>query len=123
MYNFNILASTQYGEAVLNDIRRIAPSGSSANSATSTLAKLLSWHKESPLSVSEILIHQSDFISGVMLGHLMSEKKQETIYLSDWHNSLKLGYDVKTLSYPSWLNVNIFKRYRFYLIMFCHHCI
>ena len=26
-----------------------------------------------------------------------------TFYTSDWHNALKLGYDVKRLKYPEWL--------------------
>lgn len=101
MYDFNILRSTSVGSDVLNRIRGShCPDGSPAVAPTSTLAKLLAWNSESPLLQSEKLVHQADYIvSQIMFAD------EEPTFQSDWHNALKLGYDVLTLRYPDWLTL------------------
>jgi hypothetical protein len=61
------------------------------------LAKLLTWHLDTPLVPSERLVHQADYVAA----HLLSD--QPSRFWSDWHNALKLGFNVHTLQYPLWL--------------------
>jgi D-ribulokinase len=67
---------------------------SAAMSATSSLAKALWWHQTldpTTLSQASHLMHQADWLSFLLHGQLGS---------SDYHNALKLGYDVVQLAYP-----------------------
>ncbi|EOD06617.1 hypothetical protein EMIHUDRAFT_42376, partial [Emiliania huxleyi CCMP1516] len=68
--------------------------GHPVRSATSALAKLLAYHFESPLAGSERLAHQADYVASRLTGGAIA---------SDWHNALKLGFDVRALRYPEWL--------------------
>jgi sugar (pentulose or hexulose) kinase len=71
------------------------PSDSIAASATSSLAKLL-WFLEQPESASaHFFMHQADWLAFQLHG---------TLGISDYHNSLKLGYDVGLCAYPAWMN-------------------
>ena len=75
-----------------------APPNHTVLSATSSLAKLL-WlatDLTNKLSVSQKLyfLHQADWLSFLLHGK---------IGVSDYHNALKLGYDVANLCYPEWL--------------------
>ena len=78
----------------LATVRAIAPN-SPAASATSSLAKLVWWHQTLPPDLwnrAAYLLHQADWLSAHLHGQWG---------LSDYHNSLKLGYDVGSLSYPA----------------------
>ena len=67
MYNFNVACSSQPPEVyeagikAMEKINKAAPPGSPANAPTSSLAKLLSWHLEKPLTDTECMMHQADF--------------------------------------------------------------
>jgi len=111
MYNFNIMDSdAQLGKKVMDIIKSRCPADSATASTSSTLAKLLLWHLQKPLESNDILIHQADFISNTLLidgfGYLQSGAPipiDKSKIVSDWHNALKLGYDVHELKYPTWL--------------------
>ncbi|MBE9112701.1 FGGY-family carbohydrate kinase [Nodosilinea sp. LEGE 07298] len=78
----------------LATVNAIAPAHSPAASATSSLAKLVWWHQSLPLDIWQravYLLHQADWLSAQLHGQWG---------LSDYHNSLKLGYDVGNLAYP-----------------------
>ncbi|PSR16300.1 carbohydrate kinase [filamentous cyanobacterium CCP3] len=77
----------------LDRVNAIAPN-SPAASATSSLAKLVWWHQALPAETwqrAAYLLHQADWLSAQLHGQWG---------VSDYHNSLKLGYDVGSLSYP-----------------------
>ncbi|MEM8806689.1 MAG: FGGY-family carbohydrate kinase [Cyanobacteria bacterium P01_G01_bin.38] len=79
------------------DLHSVAPLESPAQSATSSLAKVLWWWQTLPqdqLSGVAYLLHQADWLGYLLHGQLG---------VSDYHNALKLGYDVGKLAYPSWL--------------------
>lgn len=101
MYDYNIMKSStvENGKIIMDLLKKYCPLGSAAAAPTSTLAKLLLWHLESPLLISEKLSHQADFIASELTTELDGKK----ILISDWHNALKLGYDVVSLKYPDWL--------------------
>ncbi|MBC7972697.1 MAG: FGGY-family carbohydrate kinase [Verrucomicrobia bacterium] len=63
-------------------------------SATSSLVKLLWWSRQSAFSQAHYFLHQADWLGFLLHGRLG---------ISDYHNSLKLGYDVVQLRYPDWL--------------------
>jgi sugar (pentulose or hexulose) kinase len=79
----------------LETVRALAPAQSPAASATSSLAKLVWWYQTLPSSTwnqATYLLHQADWLSAQLHGQWG---------LSDYHNSLKLGYDVGALNYPT----------------------
>ena len=85
------------GKSVLRTLEAIAPADHPVISATSTLAKLLWWCKGDPNQIphnAHFLMHQADW-----LGYLLHNQ----LGVSDYHNALKLGYDVGALTYPDWL--------------------
>ncbi|PSB31827.1 FGGY-family carbohydrate kinase [Stenomitos frigidus] len=71
-----------------------APCQHTVLSATSSLVKLLWWSRQAVFSQARYLLHQADW-----LGFLLHGQPG----ISDYHNSLKLGYDVVHLRYPDWL--------------------
>lgn len=71
----------------------IAPPGHTVLSASSSLAKLLTLSRRIDLSSAHVLMHQADWLAYQLHGRLG---------LSDYHNSLKLGYDPATETYPDW---------------------
>ena len=71
-----------------------APCQQTVLSATSSLVKLLWWSRQAVFSQARYLLHQADW-----LGFLLHGQPG----ISDYHNSLKLGYDVVDLRYPDWL--------------------
>lgn len=78
-------------------LQDLAPAGSPVLSATSSLAKLLWWQHTLPSATLQspcYLLHQADWLGFLLHG---------TLGLSDYHNALKLGYDVHQLTYPDWL--------------------
>jgi D-ribulokinase len=75
-------------------LRAIAPPHHTVLSATSSLAKLL-WLQQQPESPqARYFLHQADWIAALLHGQWG---------VSDYHNALKLGYDVGELCYPDWL--------------------
>lgn len=127
MYNFDILGNTDSskedgtkkkgksgkGESdspadrVMRMIEEYVPEKHTARATTGSLAKLLLWTEEESLVddkgvVKEVLCHQSDYIS-LSLMHGGLENDEDCVVASDWHNCLKLGYDVQHLSYPEWI--------------------
>jgi sugar (pentulose or hexulose) kinase len=90
-----LLYNDDRGSAVLDEIRAIAPPQHTVISATSSLAKLLWWQRYGEnIDQARYLWHQADWLAFLLHGHLG---------ISDYHNSLKLGYDVEQLRYPDWM--------------------
>jgi xylulokinase len=75
-------------------LEQIAPSQHPVISSTSSLAKLL-WLKRQPTwAQAKYFLHQADWIAALLHGQWG---------WSDYHNALKLGYDVGELRYPDWV--------------------
>ncbi|MGL4379268.1 MAG: FGGY-family carbohydrate kinase [Microcoleaceae cyanobacterium] len=111
-----ILYNDDRGIEVIDIIKEIAPPHHTVLSATSSLAKLLWWLKSvQTTEFSESIasdksrvdlkkpevcltpiyfLHQADWLGFLLHGKLG---------ISDYHNALKLGYDVENLCYPDWL--------------------
>ncbi|HEY9760985.1 MAG TPA: FGGY family carbohydrate kinase, partial [Trichocoleus sp.] len=92
-----LLYNDDRGKAVIAQLSKIVPPGHTVCSATSSLAKLLWWRETLPLatwSTVRYLMHQADWIGFLLHGQPG---------VSDYHNALKLGYDVGQLRYPDWL--------------------
>lgn len=91
-----ILYSDDRGKAVLDQVEAIAPANHTVVSATSSLAKLLWWLSrfDQTRPESSYFLHQADWLAFLLHGQLG---------ISDYHNALKLGYDVVDLCYPNWL--------------------
>jgi D-ribulokinase len=94
MYNFNVDS-----DAVLAIIKQFAPERHTVCSPTSSLAKLILWNLENPIQADEIFCHQADYVAA----QFISSCNDNMTAASDWHNCLKLGYDVRELKYPKWL--------------------
>ena len=89
-----LLYNDARGAAVLETLKVIAPPNHTVLSATSSLAKLL-WLRQLPcFSDAKYLLHQADWLAFLLHGQLG---------ISDYHNALKLGYNVEQLNYPDWL--------------------
>ena len=72
----------------------VAGARSGAHGASSSLAKLL-WLQNKDMSKKAAhALHQADWIAGMLTGRFG---------VSDYNNSLKLGYDVETLAWPEWI--------------------
>lgn len=91
---YPILYNDARGNSVLEQIRTIAPNNHLVISATSSLAKLFWWQQQSYFAQAKYFLHQADWLSFLLHGKLG---------ISDYHNALKLGYDVENLCYPDWL--------------------
>ncbi|MBD2091467.1 FGGY-family carbohydrate kinase [Microcoleus sp. FACHB-1515] len=89
-----LLYSDARGSAVLDRVRSIAPADHTVVSATSSLAKLLWWLHEGAIAPPAYFLHQADWLGFCLHGQLG---------ISDYHNALKLGYDVGDLRYPDWM--------------------
>ncbi|MBD3881380.1 FGGY-family carbohydrate kinase [Phormidium tenue FACHB-886] len=89
-----ILYNDDRGAAVLDRVKAIAPADHTVISATSSLAKLLWWANQ-PNVANGYFLHQADWLAFLLHGRLG---------ISDYHNALKLGYDVGELRYPDWLS-------------------
>ncbi|MGI0487293.1 FGGY-family carbohydrate kinase [Pantanalinema rosaneae CENA516] len=71
-----------------------APCRNNVGNATSSLVKLLWWRRQPIYTQAKYFLHQADWLAFLLHGQLG---------ISDYHNSLKLGYDVHQLTYPDWL--------------------
>jgi D-ribulokinase len=82
------------GAVMIEQLKDIAPPNHTVLSATSSLVKLL-WMSQLPsFSQASYFLHQADWLAFLLHGQLG---------ISDYHNALKLGYDVEKLRYPEWL--------------------
>jgi len=93
MYDFDV-STLATAKDVMLLLSGWAPDLHTTQSPTSSLAKLLSWHMEEPLLNNHRICHQSDYVASKLIGRSMA---------ADWHNVLKLGYDVQARAWPSWL--------------------
>lgn len=89
-----ILYADGRGGTEMERLQAIAPPESVVLSATSSLAKLLWWQQQPVYSQARHFLHQADWLAFLLHGK---------IGISDYHNALKLGYDVENLRYPDWL--------------------
>ncbi len=89
-----LLYNDDRAKEMVSQIRQQAPENHPVISATSSLAKLLWLLDTYGDSEDYYLLHQADW-----LGYLLHQQ----IGISDYHNALKLGYDVVNLCYPQWL--------------------
>ncbi len=96
MYNYGVK-----DERVQQLLKQYVPDRHTAQSTTGTLAKLLAWHTEAPIQENERLCHQADYIIHQWLQP--TSPNNSISICSDWHNCLKLGYDVQSLQWPKWL--------------------
>ncbi|WP_026079676.1 FGGY-family carbohydrate kinase [Spirulina subsalsa] len=80
-------------------VRELLPYCPVVHSATSSLAKLLWWQKQPYFTQGAYFLHQADWLAFLLHGKLG---------ISDYHNALKLGYDVVTLTYPPALSCSPF---------------
>lgn len=93
----------------LDNVKAIAPSGHTVISATSSLTKLFYLTAHLPELLAEFLadesggdrpiyfLHQADYLAALLHGQWG---------VTDYHNALKLGYDVQQLRYPDWFPQN-----------------
>ena len=89
-----ILYNDSRAVVLLEKLKAIAPPNHLVLSATSSLAKVLWWYQQPIYSQGTYLLHQADWIAFLLHGQLG---------ISDYHNALKLGYDVEGLDYPHWI--------------------
>ncbi|MCU0523460.1 MAG: FGGY-family carbohydrate kinase [Elainella sp. Prado103] len=90
-----ILYFDDRGRDQLGKIQQIASTQPVVISATSSLAKVLWWVEQArSITTMPYLLHQADWLAFLLHGQLG---------ISDYHNALKLGYDVEQLCYPDWL--------------------
>jgi len=89
-----LLYNDRAPDTSLQNLQQLAPANHVVQSASSSLAKLLYWQQQSFFSQAQFFLHQADWLGFLLHGKLG---------ISDYHNALKLGYDVQTLGYPQWL--------------------
>lgn len=75
-------------------IAALAPAGHTTTSATSSLAKLLNLLQLPTASLAHYFSDQASWLAAMLTGRPG---------ISDYHNALKLGYDVETLAWPAWM--------------------
>jgi len=112
MYDYDISSGDDgaASDRVADLIDRYVPEKHTARANTGSLAKLLLWIEERALSTdddddeasAEVLCHQSDYISMSLMHEGLDDGEKCTV-TSDWHNCLKLGYDVREREFPAWM--------------------
>lgn len=80
--------------ALLPQIAEFAPPNHLVLSPTSSLAKMVWWYHQQVYTQASYFLHQADWLAFLLHGKAG---------ISDYHNALKLGYDVYNLCYPPWL--------------------
>lgn len=76
-------------------IATIAPPGHPAAAVTSGLAKVLWLKKWLGHTGARLYLNQADWLSGLLT---------EQAGVSDYHNALKMGLDLDTLTWPAWVD-------------------
>ncbi len=89
------------GQIIVDQLKTFVPKNNLSLSATSSLAKLYWWYQQPIFDQAHYLLHQADWLGFLLHGKLG---------ISDYHNALKLGYDVEKLTYPQWLKKQPFFR-------------
>ncbi|MFB2968690.1 FGGY-family carbohydrate kinase [Aerosakkonema sp. BLCC-F183] len=89
-----ILYNDARGVEVMDKLKEIAPQNHTVISATSSLAKLLWWTQQPAFANAKYFLHQADWLAFLL---------HRRLGITDYHNALKLGYDVEQLCYPKWL--------------------
>lgn len=89
-----LLYNDARAQAEARQLAQIAPPGHPVLSASSSLAKLLWFQKQPEFPRARFFLHQADWLASLLHGKPG---------ISDYHNSLKLGFDPETLRYPDWL--------------------
>ncbi|MDJ0509648.1 MAG: FGGY-family carbohydrate kinase [Crocosphaera sp.] len=89
-----ILYNDSRGSSILDKFNSLTPKNHLVNSATSSFIKLLWWYETPLFKQGQYFLHQADWLGFLLHGKLG---------ISDYHNALKLGYDVENLCYPDWL--------------------
>jgi sugar (pentulose or hexulose) kinase len=89
-----LLYNDARGAVMLERLRNVAPANNTVLSATSSLVKLLWMSLQPSFAEATYFMHQADWLAFLLHGQLG---------VSDYHNALKLGYDVENLRYPEWL--------------------
>lgn len=89
-----LLYSYRTPDEILKKVQDIAPANHVVQSASSSFAKLLFWQQKPIFSQAHYFLHQADWLAFLLHGKLG---------ISDYHNALKLGYDVENFCYPRWL--------------------
>lgn len=89
-----LLYNDARAQAEAMQLAQIAPPGHPVLSASSSLAKLLWFQKQPEFPRARFFLHQADWLASLLHGKPG---------ISDYHNSLKLGFDPETLCYPDWL--------------------
>lgn len=106
MYNYNVQVQAGGNEAstaALELLDKHAPPRHTARAPTGSLAKLLTWAIESPIASNhEVFCHQADYIAMRLLDTNSNSISTTNPSYSDWHNCLKLGYDVQHQCWPTW---------------------
>jgi D-ribulokinase len=88
-----MMYSDKGNPALLDRLSTIAPAHHCVLSASSSLVKLLTFQTQAEWANAKYFLHQADWLSFLLHGQLG---------ISDYHNSLKLGYDPATQAYPAW---------------------
>lgn len=89
-----LLYNDARAQAEAISLARIAPSGHAVLSASSSLAKLRWLSKQPEFLRARFFQHQADWLASLLHGKPG---------ISDYHNSLKLGFDPAPMCYPDWL--------------------
>lgn len=83
------------GLEVIETLTSIVPTNHTVFSATSSFTKLIWFIQNFKLKTQNFyFLHQADWLAFILHGHLG---------ISDYHNALKLGYDVEQFCYPQWI--------------------
>lgn len=86
--------------ALLQQLETVAPAHHCVRSASSSLVKLLTFGTPPDCAKARYILHQADWIAALLHGQLG---------VSDYHNSLKLGYDPSAEAYPDWFNAPLLR--------------
>jgi D-ribulokinase len=105
-----LLPPMMYGDggdrSWVEHLASIAPEGHCVRSASSSLVKLLTFQAQPEFQKAQYFLHQADWLAFLLHGQLG---------ISDYHNSLKLGYDPATETYPTWFEHPALKPLKPYL--------
>ncbi len=89
-----LLYNDARGAVMLERLQNVAPANHTVLSATSSLVKLLWMSLQPSFAEAKYFMHQADWLAFILHGQLG---------ITDYHNALKLGYDVENFRYPEWL--------------------